>query len=225
MTDLPRICLSMPAAEAEAGLPALAVPFLLELRLDVHPAGAGQLARLVALSRWTLATCRPGTRSDAECGEVLLRALAAGATLVDVDRSTPPGVLKAVRDEAKRLGRGLVVSHHDFGGTPTGPALRGLVDDCFAKGADVAKLACLAATPDDNRRVLALYDGEARPLVAFCMGEVGRPSRMQALARGAPFMYGSAGPGCETAPGQLEVLEMARILAYGGSVRDGGEAR
>ena len=212
MTGLPRICLSMPAAEAEAGLPALGVPFLLELRLDVHPAGEADLVRLLALSPWTLATCRPGARTDAECGEVLRRALEAGATLVDLDRSTAPAVLGAVRDLARRLGRGLIVSHHDFGGTPPAPALRGLVDDCFAKGADVAKLACQAATADDSRRVLALYEGETRPLVAFCMGEAGRPSRLEALARGAPFMYGSAGAGRETAPGQVEASEMARLL-------------
>lgn len=216
MTGLPPICLSMAAADADGGLPDLGFPVLLELRLDAHPATDADLRRLVALAPVVLATCRPGARTDAQCGDVLLRALAAGAAWVDLDRSVPEAVLAAVRDEARRRGRGLVVSHHDFAGTPGAADLRGLVADCYAKGADVAKVACLSAGPDDNRRVMALYDGEVRPLVAFCMGEAGRPTRLQALERGAPFMYASAGPGRETAPGQVEAAEMARLLGLRG---------
>jgi 3-dehydroquinate dehydratase type I len=216
MTGLPRICLSMDATDAEGGLPDLAFPVLLELRLDDHPAGEADLARLLALAPCTLATCRPGSRTPGECGEVLLRALAAGATLVDLDRSSPPEVLAAVRDEVRRRGRGLVVSHHDFAGTPPDAVLRDLVADCFAKGGDVAKVACTSTGDGDNWRLLALYDGESRPLVAFGMGEAGRFTRLQALRRGAPFMYGSAGPGRGTAPGQWDVRDLAMWMGLAG---------
>ena len=62
---------------------------------------------------------------------------------------------------------------------------------------------------------MSLYE-EAAPgtLVAFCMGPEGRPSRLEALKRGAPFTYACLSREEATAPGQWTTEEMRKAL-YG----------
>lgn len=49
-------------------------------------------------------------------------------------------------------------------------------------------------------------------LIAFAMGELGRPSRLSCLKLGAPFTYASLSEGLETASGQYSFEEMHRLV-------------
>ena len=63
------------------------------------------------------------------------------------------------------LGTKVIVSYHDFQGTPDDETLRRLVETMWAAGADVAKIVATAEHVADARRMLALLDGRsgARP--------------------------------------------------------------
>ncbi len=50
----------------------------------------------------------------------------------------------------------VILSHHDYKGTPDSSTLEKLMEDMFASGADVAKIATTAEHIQDAARVLAL---------------------------------------------------------------------
>ena len=131
----------------------------------------------------------------------LCRAIEAGARYVDVEIEAPKQMSKRVRNMAHENGTVFIRSYHDFEGTAAVDALRTLVVKCHYHGADMVKIATMASSQEDVERVLSLYewcegmrgtdmenlaDGG---LVAFCMGDLGRESRLECLRRGAPFTY------------------------------------
>ena len=80
-----------------------------------------------------------------------------------------------------------IVSYHHTTETPAN------LEETFAKmlaqDADVYKIAVTAQTPADVMRVVTLQKSAKKPTVAFCMGEVGLPSRFLSLKYGAPWVY------------------------------------
>ena len=158
----------------------------------------------------------------------LCRAIEAGARYVDVEIEAPKQMSKRVRNMAHENGTVFIRSYHDFEGTAAVDALRTLVVKCHYHGADMVKVATMASSQEDVERVLSLYewcegmrgtdmenlaDGG---LVAFCMGDLGRESRLECLRRGAPFTYAALDgvlvqPGeypDVAAPGQWSMSEM-----------------
>ena len=164
----------------------------------------------------------------------LCRAIEAGARYVDVEIEAPKQMSRRVRNMAHENGTVFIRSYHDFEGTAAVDALRTLVVKCHYHGADMVKVATMASSQEDVERVLSLYewcegmrgtdmenlaDGG---LVAFCMGDLGRESRLECLRRGAPFTYAALDgvlvqPGeCPdvAAPGQWSMSEMMAAV-YG----------
>ncbi|HSQ57376.1 MAG TPA: shikimate dehydrogenase, partial [Gemmata sp.] len=66
---------------------------------------------------------------------------------------------------------------------------------------DVYKIAVLAQKPEDVIRVLRLQEAARRPTMAFCMGDIGQPSRFLALKYGAPWIYAAFNKERGIAPG------------------------
>src|SRR5262249_18214526 len=62
-------------------------------------------------------------------------------------------------------------------------------------------VAVMAQTPADVVRVLQLQQSAPKPTIAFCMGEVGQPSRFLSLKYGAPWMYAAFNKERGIAPG------------------------
>ena len=164
----------------------------------------------------------------------LCRAIEAGARYVDVEIEAPKQMSKRVRNMAHENGTVFIRSYHDFEGTAAVDALRTLVVKCHYHGADMVKVATMASSQEDVERVLSLYewcegmrgtdmenlaDGG---LVAFCMGDLGRESRLECLRRGAPCTYAALDgvlvqPGeypDVAAPGQWSMSEMMAAV-YG----------
>ena len=107
--------------------------------------------------------------------------------------------------------------------------LRAKVDECFARGADVAKIAVAVVSRRGAARVLALYDDE-RPVVALGMGPHGVASRVAACPLGSPFTFVAWSEAEATAPGQLTRDACASVLsgmgfALGGDVQVQSEAQ
>jgi 3-dehydroquinate dehydratase/shikimate dehydrogenase len=92
-----------------------------------------------------------------------------------------------------------IISYHNLAETPAN------LDDVYAKmltqDGDVYKIAVTAQSPADVVRVLKLQQAAPKPTIAFCMGDIGQPSRFLALKYGAPWIYAAFNKERGIAPG------------------------
>lgn len=159
----------------------------------------------------------------------LCKAIEAGARYVDVEIEAPKQMSKRVRGVAHENGTVFMRSYHDFEGTGTYEDLKAVVEKCRYHGADIVKVVTTAVTEEDAERVMSLYDwcrdnrlmvnGKAESLgaeklIAFCMGDAGRGSRLDCLGQGAPFTYAAFDADDVAAPGQWPAGEMKKEV-YG----------
>ena len=158
----------------------------------------------------------------------LIRAIEAGARYVDVELEDQKQMSKRVRQAAHENGTVFIRSYHDFEGTDSPEALKALVEKCVYHGADMVKIVTTAHSQEDVAKVLGLYDwcregGHSDErisaltdggLVAFCMGETGRESRLECLRYGAPYTYAAVNEEDAAAPGQWAAEEMRKAV-YG----------
>ena len=147
----------------------------------------------------------------------LVMAIEAGARYVDVEIEAQKQMSKRVRSAAHENGTIFIRSYHDFEGTDSYEALKALAEKCKYHGADIVKLVTTAHSSEDVERVMALYEwakAENIDLIAFCMGEAGRQSRLDCLKYGAPYTYAALSADEAAAPGQWPTDEM-RKAAYG----------
>ncbi len=127
-----------------------------------------------------------------------------------IERHKPPGA--AGRDPKKQTR--LILSWHDFEGTPSTQSLRRRFRSMAAVGADLIKIVTFARQPEDNLRILELIPyarNRGQAIIAFCMGPLGRPSRVLSCLFGAAMTFAARNRWAESAPGQLTVDEMRRI--------------
>ena len=156
----------------------------------------------------------------------LIRAIEAGARYVDVELEAEKQMSKRVRQAAHENGTIFIRSYHDFEGTDSLEALKAIVEKCVYHGADLVKIVTTANAAEDAEKVLALY-GWCRSysderiaalaeggLVAFCMGEAGKQSRLDCLKAGAPYTYAALTEDEAAAPGQWATEDMKKAV-YG----------
>jgi 3-dehydroquinate dehydratase/shikimate dehydrogenase len=165
-----------------------------------------------------IATCRPAAQGGLYRGgerrraEILWASVRAGATYVDVESGSDAAasLLSAARDNP---GIGLILSFHDMRGMPRDPLAlyRKLAR---TRGVKVVKIVGTARRLDDNLKVQDLLrraHGGAAPLISFCMGSEGVPSRILALEWGSWATYASAANGEATAPGQISLADLVGV--------------
>ena len=160
----------------------------------------------------------------------LCKAIEAGARYVDVEIEAPKQMSKRVRNVAHENGTVFIRSFHDFEGTDSLEALKAVVEKCCYHGADIVKVVTTAHCQEDVDRVLSLYDWchgvsasenekiaslDEGGLIAFCMGDAGRQSRLDCLRMGAPYTYAALSEDEAAAPGQWGAAEMASALYDG----------
>ena len=157
----------------------------------------------------------------------LVRAIEAGARYVDVEMEAEKQMSKRVRNAAHENGTVFIRSYHDFNATGTQEELRTIVGKCRYHGADVVKLVTMAQSQDDVDRVMDLYEwcrNEAEGgvealadggLIAFCMGEAGKQSRLDCLKYGSPYTYAALTAEEAAAPGQWPTGEMMTAVYDG----------
>ena len=140
-----------------------------------------------------IATCRLSEESQAP--QILERAIKAGAKYVDLEMEAPAAVGRRIREACREYGTVLIRSYHNFENTPSREVLLSILERARTFGGEVVKIVTTAVSEADNEVVASLYK-EADPgtLVAFAMGEAGRPSRLEALRQGAPFTYACLNP-------------------------------
>ena len=155
--------------------------------------------------------------TERERVELLKEAVELGADYVDIEVRTEEALIEELSTKiGNHHGRTKwIISHHDFSGTPSERALRRKLDECNGTGADMVKIVTYANTVEDNLRVLGLIPHARRKggkIIAFCMGELGRISRIMAPLLGSYFSYASLERGAESAPGQLTVEEVKGVF-------------
>jgi 3-dehydroquinate dehydratase type I len=115
----------------------------------------------------------------------------------------------------KAGGSRLIVSTHLLDGTPTQGGLESLLRRLAATGASTVKIVTRARSLEDNLRVLTLIPMAQRlevSIIAFCMGSMGRLSRIASPLLGGYLTFASLEKGEESADGQIPVIEMKKIL-------------
>jgi 3-dehydroquinate dehydratase/shikimate dehydrogenase len=185
---------------------------LIELRLDFL-AKAPDFKRLLDHKPCALvATVRrpqdggrwPGTEEERRM--LLRQAIVGGFDWVDVETDIAEQVRRF--KDVKRI-----VSYHNLREVPAD--LEQIHERMCQQDADVVKLAVTAQHPVDNLRLLKLVQKAPKPTVAFCMGDLGIPSRILAAKFGAPFTYAAFNKERGIAPGILSYDELKTIYRYG----------
>ncbi|MGE5533634.1 MAG: type I 3-dehydroquinate dehydratase [Ignavibacteria bacterium] len=147
-----------------------------------------------------------GTENDRQ--KTLLNAAKSGFQYVDIDlASANEG---ETISKVKALNAKPIVSYHKFDGILTVSAMEKILNDQLACGASICKIVVTAKQIEDNLPILSFvsFASTKAKLVCFCMGELGKTSRLLSPAFGAYFTFASLGQGSETASGQMSISEM-----------------
>lgn len=192
---------------------------MVELRLDSvsDPSAAAALA---GRKKPVIVTCRPQSGgglfkgSEEERRRILAEALTLGAEYVDLEWQGSCADLIA-----QTGGRRVVLSHHDFQGSPRD--LAAMAHAMLATGAEVIKLAITAHRLGDCLALRAVGQGTRVPMVLIAMGDAGVATRVLAGWFGSCWTYA----GDHIAPGQIDLQRMqdefrfrrigARTAVYG----------
>jgi len=143
---------------------------------------------------------------------ILREAIELGAEYVDVEMNSEKPLLRDLIANKKKTR--IVLSLHDFRKTPCQEELRKLFDRMAQMEGEVVKIVCLARSWEDNFNILSLIPyakKRKKEIVAFCMGERGKMSRVFAPFTGAAWTYAALSKGKTSAPGQLTIWEMKDI--------------
>ena len=128
--------------------------------------------------------------------------------LLDVEFNTIQKDKKLVRYLKKTKCR-ILVSWHDFKKTPSDSQLKNKFNK-MRKFSNMVKIVTVAKNVSDASRLLSLYSIRSESkIVAFCMGDPGKFSRILCLHLGSPFTYVSLGKAI--APGQFSVDEIKSL--------------
>jgi 3-dehydroquinate dehydratase / shikimate dehydrogenase len=189
---------------------------LVELRLD-HVRDLDLEALLSASGKPRIATCRSRAQggffagTEEERRKVLEEAIRRGVEYVDLEFGTRDTGLLPVSGTSRPI-----LSSHHRGDTPVN--LEEIYRSMAAQGGDaILKIVPYADSCSDNLRVRSLLRearSEGRKLIAFCMGEKGKPSRILSLAWGSWAVYAPSTPDSQTAPGQLLLSDLAGLYRH-----------
>ncbi|MFW5956008.1 MAG: type I 3-dehydroquinate dehydratase [Halorhabdus sp.] len=192
---------------------------LLELRMDLAESPRTQLEEYDG-ELPVLVTNRPDWEGGQAPTEGRLEALEAAVTddaveAVDVElASVKSGDADAVIETAREQDVCVIVSTHDFEGTPPMGELQATLREACEYG-DVGKLAVTADSPDDVLELLvatraATVEGDS--VATMAMGEAGRHSRAVAPIYGSRIGYAPVDPDDATAPGQYDLATLAALI-------------
>ncbi|MBI5236658.1 MAG: type I 3-dehydroquinate dehydratase [Deltaproteobacteria bacterium] len=136
--------------------------------------------------------------NDAERLEIF-RALTPFVDAIDIELGST-AILAHVVGLAKKNRKTIIVSSHDFNGTPADKRLEAIISAGLRAGGDVVKIAAYVRDAKDVRRLAKLLVKHDN-LIVIPMGEYGTPFRVFFPALGSLAAYGSVTG--KTAPGQL----------------------
>ncbi|MCG2783405.1 MAG: type I 3-dehydroquinate dehydratase [Candidatus Altiarchaeales archaeon] len=189
-----------------------------ELRLDYLTEFSG-IDELTKIQKPAIATCMPKFEGGNFAGpeeeriDILRKALEFSSH-VTIELKTETNLRDPLIREARGKGVKVIISHHDFNSTPGKEEILSVLKQEEEAGADIAKVAFMPKNHADVLNILAAVTENPTkiPVIAIAMGELGKASRILGPALGSYLTYASTGKGRESAPGQLTVEELKRVL-------------
>ncbi len=218
------ICVSVAAVDASTAATSvqsvIELVDVVEIRLDAMP--VPQVKDCYELiSKPLLFTNRPNWEGgeyqgpeDERIGP-LFEAINMRASYVDFELNGDLRYRNRLLDAMSVTESKMIISSHDFTCTPSKERLSDILKEQIESGAHIGKIVTVAHSPFDVLRVLNLLEEAAEqnfPLCAFCMGEVGKISRLTTLFFGGFMTYGAMNEAQATAPGQLSVEKIHDLL-------------
>lgn len=208
-----KICTSI--IEANLALVQKAAPFcdLFEVRIDLIGKNWQSLATKLD-KQWIACNRLPSEggkakENERERIEKLMQAIRLGASIIDLELSTPQlkDLIPLVKTKAECL-----LSFHDFNKTPPYETLHATVRQQLEMGAGIAKVVTMANDVNDNLTLLKLIKAfPENKIVAFAMGDKGAFSRVLCPLCGGYFTYASAAQQKEAAPGQITAETLKQV--------------
>ena len=219
-----RICISLARPDIAGILAALAAvrdPVdVVEIRLDAMPeADIAAICERVDFP--LLFTNRPVWEGGGYEGlenerlQPLLAAVRSGAALIDLELKTSSSLRGQLLEQIKDSTSRLIISFHDFKRTPDAATLNEILMRQVNSGAHIGKIVTMAHDHIDMLNVLHLQSRAREhnfPLIAFCMGEAGKLSRVLTLLLGGYMSYAALDAQQVTAPGQMTVRQLRESL-------------
>lgn len=208
----------------------------IEIRMDLIVDGS--LSALIAAARRNsrkveiIVTCRKkaeaaqmsaadGSEDESEDQKnkkmaILKEAVDLDADFIDIELSEGADTIEELKSYCEK-GDGskkLIISCHDFKRTPGLARLKELFHQCRKYEPGIVKIVTFANKPEDNLRMLSLIPyarKHKQEIIALCMGEKGRISRVMAPYLGNYLTFTALGRNAQSAPGQLTAAEMRQI--------------
>ncbi len=138
---------------------------------------------------------------------------------IDIELYDKDGVfhedwLREQIDEAHLHGVKVILSHHDFEKMPSPAELVEIVKEMYKAGADICKIAAMAADKTDAENLLKaaafLTKHNIGPLIMLAMGEAGMVTRVAGGRYGSYVTFASGKE--SSAPGQADAYTMKKWL-------------
>jgi 3-dehydroquinate dehydratase I len=178
---------------------------LFEIRIDSFNDSIETILKYAAKVKDTVSIPLIGTiRENAWTKKNRLELFAKVIPSVDaIDIEIDADIAKPVIEMAAKAKKTIIVSEHDFNGTPTDAELDKIVRKAAGLGCDIVKIAALARSKSDVVRLLECIHRSKTPIVGFSMGEYGAISRVLSMFFGSLYSYGYVKKA--NAPGQIQI--------------------
>lgn len=216
------ICISIAARNTDEAIQkmirAKPLPDLIEIRLDLMEEFdlkeiIGSAPRPILVTYRSKKEGGSGTAGYGTRVQYLRDAVEAGADYVDLEFSIPLEHRQMIIQD--RGSCQIVLSAHLLNRTPSSENLERLFRKMAATGLDIIKIVTWAKEWEDNFRVLKLISRAHSlntKITAFCMGPLGRISRILCPLMGGHMTFASLEKGEESASGQISAFDMKKIL-------------
>jgi shikimate dehydrogenase/3-dehydroquinate dehydratase type I len=147
---------------------------------------------------------------------MLKQAIELGTDYIDIELSAGNEAIEELKSHCEKQGGStkIIISYHNFKKTPSLTRLKGIFHQCHEFKPAVVKIVTYARKPEDNLQVLSLIPYARKHLqeiIALCMGDKGRISRMAAPSLGNFLDFAALPQKTKSAPGQLTISEMKQI--------------
>ncbi len=139
------------------------------------------------------------------------------ADIIDLELCNERGFIESVVRVAHENGVRIILSFHDFEGTPANEELLAKINQMNLLGADIAKIAVTPQIQDDALRLLEITLQARRcwprlPLCTTAMGRLGILTRVAGFLFGSDMAYAAGQE--SSAPGQIPIAD-ARAITEG----------
>ncbi|MFQ5891935.1 MAG: type I 3-dehydroquinate dehydratase [Candidatus Methanofastidiosia archaeon] len=132
---------------------------------------------------------------------------------VDLELETES--IEILTELARKKDVRFIVSHHDFEKTPSLERLHSILEKSQKFMPSIIKIITMANSLEDNLRILKFNLEAESKIVSFCMGRLGKLSRIFCPFFGSEFTYAG-----DIAPGQLSFENLEKIFEILGDFHD-----